>query len=441
MTEKPVALLLAGGKSTRFWPLSEKNTYTYLGKNLVERHIETLKRLGFRDLIVVSSDKVFDWLVSNSERFSDFNINYVKQKEGINGMAGAVLSAVENYRTHFNGRSLYILNCNDIYDDVVHENMMEKFENRADGDVFVAGYEIKKYLPLGYFIFESGKIVGIKEKPGEDKMPSNLANLVAHLFRNPEKFLLKIEKIAKDKSNKDDIYEVALDLLFKEQGAEVVAYNGRWEILKYPWHVLSVMDYFLSEIRNTLIDPSAEVSDKAIISDKVIIAEGVKIMEGAKIVGPCYIGKNTVIGNNTMVRDSMVGENCVIGFGSEVTRSYLGDEIWLHTNYIGDSILEENISLGSGAVTGNLRLDEQSIFVTVKEEKINSNRNKLGMIVGTDVRFGVNSAIMPGVKIGSGSFVGPGVILAKDLPENKICLVKQEHLIKDNKNKIIKRKH
>ncbi|OGB76317.1 hypothetical protein A2476_01030, partial [candidate division CPR3 bacterium RIFOXYC2_FULL_35_7] len=399
MTEKPVALLLAGGKSTRFWPLSEKNTYTYLGKNLVERHIETLKRLGFRDLIVVSSDKVFDWLVSNSERFSDFNINYVKQKEGINGMAGAVLSAVENYRTHFNGRSLYILNCNDIYDDVVHENMMEKFENRADVDVFVAGYEIKKYLPLGYFIFESGKIVGIKEKPGEDKMPSNLANLVAHLFRNPEKFLLKIEKIAKDKSNKDDIYEVALDLLFKEQGAEVVAYNGRWEILKYPWHVLSVMDYFLSEIRNTLIDPSAEVSDKAIISDKVIIAEGVKIMEGAKIVGPCYIGKNTVIGNNTMVRDSMVGENCVIGFGSEVTRSYLGDEIWLHTNYIGDSILEENISLGSGAVTGNLRLDEQSIFVTVKEEKINSNRNKLGMIVGTDVRFGVNSAIMPGVKI------------------------------------------
>ena len=356
-------------------------------------------------------------------------------------MAGAVLSAIENYRTHFNGRSLYILNCNDIYDEIVHDNMMEKFENRADVDVFVAGYEVKKYIPVGYFIFESGKVVGIKEKPGEDKMPSNLANLVAHLFRNPEKFLLKIEELAKGKSTKDNIYELALDSLFKEQGAEVVTYNGRWEILKYPWHVLSVMDYFLAEIRNTLIDPSAEVSDKATISDKVIIAEGVKIFEGAKITGPCYIGKNTVIGNNAMVRESIVGENCVIGFGSEVTRSYLGDEIWLHSNYIGDSILEKNVSLGFGSVTGNLRLDEQNIFVTVKDQKIDSNRTKLGMIVGADVRFGVNVSIMPGVKIGSGSFVGPGVILTKDFPENKICLVKQEFVIKENKQKSVKRKN
>ena len=105
MNEKPVALLLAGGKSNRLWPLTEKNTFNFIGKNLVENHIETLKKLGFRDLIVVASESVFDWLVENSGRFADFNINYVKQKDEFSGMAGAVLSATENFRTHFENRS------------------------------------------------------------------------------------------------------------------------------------------------------------------------------------------------------------------------------------------------------------------------------------------------------------------------------------------------
>ncbi len=439
MTNKPVVLLLAGGKSTRFWPLSEKNTYTFLNKNLVERHIETLKHLGLHDLIVVASEAVFDWLVENSARFSDININYVKQKDDVKGMAGAVLSAAENFTTHYLGRSLYILNCNDIYQTSLHEQMLSAFETRAQTDVLIAGYKVSHYLPLGYLVVDDGVIQSIVEKPGEDKMPSKLANLVVDLFRDPQLFLETLKKTAQSDPERDDIFELALDQVFKAQRAEAVVYEGRWEILKYPWHILSVMDYFLSQIHITLIDPTAKVSDKATVGDRVILSEGVKVMEGAKIAGPCFIGKNTIIGNNALVRESIVGENCVLGVNSEVARSYLGDNIWLHMNYIGDSVLENNVSLGAGSVTGNFRLDEKNIEVAIKGQKVDTLRDKLGMIVGRNVRFGVNSSIMPGIKIGSGSFVGPGVVLKQDLPDNSYAAIKQEIFFKENKTEVLAR--
>ena len=76
------------------------------------------------------------------------------------------------------------------------------------------------------------------------------------------------------------------------------------------------------------------------------------------IKGPAHIGENSIIANNSLVRGSMVGRDCVVGFTTEVTRSYLNKEVWMHSNYIGDSIIDSNVSFGAGSVTGNLRFDE-----------------------------------------------------------------------------------
>jgi bifunctional UDP-N-acetylglucosamine pyrophosphorylase/glucosamine-1-phosphate N-acetyltransferase len=99
------------------------------------------------------------------------------------------------------------------------------------------------------------------------------------------------------------------------------------------------MSFFLKEIKphignNVVIDPTAKV-----IGD-VYIDDGVKIYEYSKIVGPCYIGKNTIVGNYVLINQSMVGEKSVIGGYTELTRSYLGDNVWTHRAYIGDSVIE-----------------------------------------------------------------------------------------------------
>jgi bifunctional UDP-N-acetylglucosamine pyrophosphorylase/glucosamine-1-phosphate N-acetyltransferase len=57
---------------------------------------------------------------------------------------------------------------------------------------------------------------------------------------------------------------------------------------------------------------------------------------------------------------------------------------------------------------------------------VDSGRRKLGVIVGDDVKIGINASLMPGVKIGSRSWIGPGVVLEKDVPTGTIVVLKQQ---------------
>jgi bifunctional UDP-N-acetylglucosamine pyrophosphorylase/glucosamine-1-phosphate N-acetyltransferase len=122
----------------------------------------------------------------------------------------------------------------------------------------------------------------------------------------------------------------------------------------------------------------------------------------------------------------------VVGFSSEIKHSYIANNCWFHSNYIGDSIISNNCSFGAGTVTGNLRFDNENIKVNVKGEKIDTKLDKLGAIIGEDSKIGINASLMPGVKIGPNSIVGPHVTLKEDLEPNTIIFVKQEHLKKEN---------
>ena len=46
---------------------------------------------------------------------------------------------------------------------------------------------------------------------------------------------------------------------------------------------------------------------------------------------------------------------------------------------------------------------------------IDSGRKKLGAILGDHVRTGINVSIFPGVKIGQGTWLGPGAIVQRDV--------------------------
>ncbi|MBI4067722.1 glucose-1-phosphate thymidylyltransferase, partial [Candidatus Gottesmanbacteria bacterium] len=217
----------------------------------------------------------------------------------------------------------------------------------------------------------------------------------------------------------------------------VLKYNGYWGFLQYPHHLLSVSSFFLSKLKGQKV-ANTKIAKSAIFKGDVYLGEGVQVLENSKIIGPTYIGKNTLVGNNVVVRESMIGDNCVLGFTTEITRSYVGNNSWFHTNYIGDSIIGDNVGLGAGAILANFRLDEKTISTTIANSKLDTNRTKLGAVVGKNVRIGVNSAIMPGVKIGSESFIGSGVVLDKDLPDHKAIFVKQDYIIKDNTQHVTK---
>jgi len=189
-----------------------------------------------------------------------------------------------------------------------------------------------------------------------------------------------------------------------------------------PYQLLDVMQYFLAKIEKN-ISTDVKISNSTHIEGNVIIGDGTKILENAVIRGPCYIGKNCIIGNNVLIWGGChICDNSVIGFSTEIVRSYVGENVWLHQNYIGDSIVMDRASLGAHTTTANWRFDEAKI----------AGREKLGCIIGEDCRTGINVSLGPGVKIGARSIIGPHVNLTKDVEPNKLVLVKQEHLIKEN---------
>jgi len=86
-------------------------------------------------------------------------------------------------------------------------------------------------------------------------------------------------------------------------------------------------------------------------------------------------------------------------------------------------------------VLANFRLDEGNIQIKVGDSLVDTGYDKLGAIVGRGCRIGVNANLMPGVRVGTDSFVGPQVCLHKDLRANKIVMPKSQYYVKGQQNK------
>ncbi|HVW67012.1 MAG TPA: hypothetical protein VHA78_04780, partial [Candidatus Peribacteraceae bacterium] len=265
------------------------------------------------------------------------------------------------------------------------------------------------------------------------KEPSNLVNIVCHYHKNAATLLDALKKID-DKTDTGDGYERALDHLFKEQTYVPVPYEGTWQAVKYPWHLLELLPVLLKEIDETVIDSSAVIHESAVIEGNVIIEENVRVLPNAVIVGPCVIGHDSIIGNNALVRGSSVGPHCVIGYNTEVKSSVLHSHVWTHSTYIGDSVIGENVSFGAGSVTGNLRLDEGEIESLIDDARTKTGLTKFGTIIGSDSRIGIHVGINPGIKIGRGSFVSSGSLVDRDLDDRSFAKMKGGELdVRENK--------
>lgn len=418
-------LLLAGGLGTRMSPLKVcKSLISFAGKPIIRYIFEDMKKAGFDDFKIVCDKKYLSAMKKAFTR-EKAKIKFYPQKN-IAGMAGAVLSVGD-----LGSKPIVIVSPEDLLEPQAYVDFYDLIK-KMKNEMVLTGIYKKDYFPGGYFKLTGNKITGLVEKPGKTGQPSNYVNLVLHYFKDSQRLINYLKKTS---SKKDDLYEAAVNDMLKDNiAAEVFRYDGYWQSLKYPWHILEMMEViFKNRIKRNIAD-DCQIHKSAIIDGRVVIEPGVKVFENAVIKGPSYIGKRSIIGTNALVRDSNIGQNCVVGFNSEIARSWVGPGCWFHNNYIGDSVLQEDISFGSGAVTANFRLDSGEVFIKRKTEKIGTERSKFGTIAGKGVRVGINSSLMPGVLIGENSFIGSGIVLDRNIKENKFCrLKKNSFYVKDKK--------
>jgi len=414
-----IAVLLAAGEGKRFWPITTgKSIVRIFDKPVIEHILESLRIAGVENAIVVTGHQ--DEHVIRSVDIPGMSLETVMQ-ERPTGMADALLAA----KDVIGSRPCLIMNASDMVDDVLYEGLLKEMD---DHDGLVVGKRMSSHFSGGYLTVKNDRLVSIIEKPEAGREPSDLVNLVFHYFPDPADFFKMLEST---QSKNDDVYEKALTAYAVDHTVRVIAYDGPWQSLKYPWHILDTADMLLGRIEYHK-GKDVVIKKNVCIEGPVYIEDGVRIFENSKIQGPCYIGKNTIIGNNCIVRASHIGANCVVGFNCDIARSYIGDNCWFHSNYVGDSVLEGNISMGAGACLANLRLDDGAIVSVVHKIKIPTGRNKLGAMIGRGVRIGVNASVMPGVKIGKNSFIGSGVVLDRDLPEDSFCLAKPGYTVTKN---------
>ncbi len=218
--------------------------------------------------------------------------------------------------------------------------------------------------------------------------------------------------------------------------------------LDKPWHILAVnrawLDYESGRLSGNQVHPSAKVDPRAQIEGRIVVGEHSVIGPDVKIKGDCWVGRDTrivdgaviygktSIGDNCVIREycqvgeySMIGHGCVVGHCAEFSGVLMdGAYSYHYGEYWG--VVGRSSDLGAATVCGTLRFDDQETIHRVGGRReipvVGANASYLGDFV----RTGVNAILMPGVKVGPYSVIGPGVILQEDVPNNSLLYLKQE---------------
>ena len=236
---RPVVIVLAGGASKRFSPLHDKPLFEFGAQSLLERHLRLLKAEGCERFVVVvqgssaaSAAAILD-AVAVAGRLA-------VQPEA-NGMADAVLSARPALEAFGDG-PVYVTQAQDVVDPKLHQQMLGAWTARpAKLGGLIAAARVDGHFPGGYLTLKGQRVTGVVEKPGPGKEPSDLVNLVAHVFESWRELVETVEGEAAA-TETDDAYERALTRMMAKRELQAVVYEGRWQALKFPWQVLDVMD-------------------------------------------------------------------------------------------------------------------------------------------------------------------------------------------------------
>ncbi len=413
------AVVLAAGEGTRLKPITltrPKHLIRVGGKPLLEHCLNALKAAGIEETLIVihyMGDAIRTYF-GDGKNFG-LRISYVEQKEVLG--TGNAVSIAEPYV-----KEDFVLVYGDLLFSVDALKKVVAIHEREKPAATMAVVPVEKPENYGIVELENSHVKNIIEKPSRDKAPTNLANAGIYVF-STEIF----EKIKQTKASVRGEWEItdAISLLLKEKtvlGVEIS--KDEWLDIGRPWDLLKANRWILQRTKHKVL---GTVENGAHLIGPVSVAETSRIRSGAYIEGPAFIDEESDIGPNCYIRPcTSIGKKVRIGNACEIKNSIIMDNTHIgHLSYVGDSIIGENCNLGAGTITANYRLDAKTIKMKIKDKVVDSERTKLGAVLGDNVKAGINTLFMPGVKVGCNSWIGPNVVVYRDLPSNTITLLKQ----------------
>jgi UDP-N-acetylglucosamine diphosphorylase / glucose-1-phosphate thymidylyltransferase / UDP-N-acetylgalactosamine diphosphorylase / glucosamine-1-phosphate N-acetyltransferase / galactosamine-1-phosphate N-acetyltransferase len=402
------ALILAAGEGTRLRPLTSnipKPLLLVAGKPYLSHLLSSLRAAGITDVALLVGFK------SNRirERYGDgssegINITYLEQKVRL-GTANAIGVAEEIMNEDFvciNGD--VVLSEKDII-DIVHAH-------RQRPGTIMSTVAVQDPSRFGVIEESEGKMLRILEKP--TVAPSNLINAGLFIF-TPQVF----QYIRKTKKSPRGEYEITdtLNMMACDIDISIFKLKGPWMDVGRAWDLLKANEILMANIDRRI---EGVVEEGATLIGNVVVEKGARVRSGSYIEGPVYISAGCDIGPNCYIRPSTcLGKNVRVGAAVEVKNSIVMDGTHIpHQNYVGDSIIGERCNFGAGTKVANLRFDNKLVKVSFNGELIDVGTRKLGVIMGDDVKTGINSMIEPGTIIGEKSYLGMGALAKGEIGPN-----------------------
>jgi UDP-N-acetylglucosamine diphosphorylase/glucosamine-1-phosphate N-acetyltransferase len=422
------AVLLAAGEGVRLLPITAtrpKHLIKVGGKPILQYCLEAVKNAGITEAIVVThymGDAIRQYF-GDGEKLG-LKISYVEQKAVLG--TGNAASVAEPY---VDGDFVLIYGDLLFGQDAV-KNVLKQYKSGKTSAVMGV---VPVDKPESYGIIEldeDKKVKRIVEKPAAGKAPSNLANAGVYVFSS-EVF----SKIKQTKASIRGEWELtdAITLLAKEGKTVLAAELSKddWFDVGRPWDLLDANNWALKRMNHQVL---GTVEQGAHLIGPVSVAETARVRSGVYIEGPAFLDEECDVGPNCYIRSgTSLGRKVRVGNACEIKNSIIMDFSHVgHLSYVGDSILGEKCNLGAGTITANYRLDAGTIKMMVKDKLIDTGRRKLGVVLGDNVKTGIKSLFMPGVKVGVNSWVGPNFMVERDLPANSMAL-KQNCEIKEKK--------
>ncbi len=405
------AVVLAAGKGVRLWPLTEnrsKHMIPVAGKPIVEHVISAIRSAGIRSIVLVTRyrSELVKKHIGNGSNLG-VTVDYVDQPD-ISGTASAVSMA----RDQVGGNDFLVAYGDLVVTPRAIKRVVDTYRKKG-GKPTIGLVPVSRPESYGMAKVSGDSLTEIIEKPSQSQSPSNLANTGIYAL-NPTIF----DHLQTTLRSGRGEFEITDTISSLAKTGTPVAWAridpSDWQDIGKPWDVLAANARLLTKSKRRI---AGRIEQGAKVAGQVTIEKGALIRTGTVIEGPARIGEGAVIGPLAHIRASTcVGKESTIGAFCEIKNSIVMDHTKIpHLSYVGDSIIGEHCNLAAGTIIANLKLNDNTVRMRIRDSLVDTGLRKLGIVTGDNVRTGINVSFMPGIRIASGAVIPACSVVSKDV--------------------------
>lgn len=448
-------VILAAGKGTRMYSDLPKVLHTLAGKPMVQHVIDVADVSGARQVHLVYGHG--GELLKQTLKAD--NLNWVLQAEQL-GTGHAMQQAAPFFHDDEDIMMLY----GDV-PLISAETLVRLRAAKPQGGVGLLTVRLDDPTGYGRITREDGKVTGIVEHKDATDAERQIQEINTGILiaggADLKRWLGKLS----NNNAQGEYYITDIIAMAYQEGRDIVAVHpdrlSEVEGVNNRLQLSRLERVFQAEQAEKLLlagvmlrDPSrfdlrgslqhgrdVEIDTNVILEGRVTLGHRVKIGAGC-VIKNSVIGDDCVISPYTVVEDARLHADCTVGPfarlrpGSELLDgAHVGNFVEMkkarlgkaskagHLSYLGDAEIGDDVNIGAGTITCNY-----------------DGANKHKTIIGDDVFVGSDTQLVAPVTVGRGVTIAAGTTVTRDVADNELVLSRVPQVHKQGWQRPVKKK-